>query len=294
MKQQKINNHTKALYFKKIAEELKGYWGSDRWDVRLCPVLKGPWKRNNVYLKFEIIKQPVIRNEIKYYLYKRLVEFSLSPESAWKSHVINDLGRFFEQYYPSMVSIIDVDKDILLNKYKKHLIKHGKSIVKKDKNMNSDFGRTIILIYDFYTSYYDDRDEISKDIWNIHKLDIKVNQVPSNKLINFTNIPFPHRKLVKKYIKERLIIYQNIAEKTAIGYTRSFSLFYSFINEMHPNWDNISELTRDDIVDFIGYLRKTPTGGNSNSKSLYNHTLSKLKISQVINHRDIHTFYPKV
>ena len=50
--------------------------------LRLCPVLKSTWRRNYVYLKFEIIKQPVLRNEIKYYFYKRLVEFSISPETA--------------------------------------------------------------------------------------------------------------------------------------------------------------------------------------------------------------------
>ncbi|MFM1651620.1 hypothetical protein ACI7RC_05915 [Brevibacillus sp. B_LB10_24] len=95
-------------------------------------------------MKFEVIKQPVLRNEIKYYFFKRLTEYSISPETAWRGYVINSLGLFFEQQYPTLVSITDIDKEVMLRNYKKHLIKRGKPIIKKGRSMNSDFVRVFL------------------------------------------------------------------------------------------------------------------------------------------------------
>lgn len=284
MNQKNIEDHPKSMFFKNINEELVGYWGSDKWDVRLCPVLKGIWKRNYVYLKFEIIKQPILRNEIKYYFFKRLTEYSISPETAWKGYVINDLGRFFEQQYPTIVSITDIDKEVMLRNYKRHLIKCGKPLIKKGTSMNSDFVRVFLQLYDYFLSFYDERDEVSKDVWNLKNLNIQYDQVSSNTLINFSYIPVQYRELAKKYIKERVLVHQNMVGRTATSYTRTFSIFFTFINDVHPKWTNLKNLSREDIVGFIIRLRKTPRGGHSNTRHSYNSFLSQDSISLFINH----------
>lgn len=114
------NNHPKVKKFKTIDEELQGFWRLDNWDVRLSPILKGKWIHNANTLHFENIIHPIIRNEIKYYLFKRLTSFSLSPISAWRNHALVEIGLFLRQQYPTITSISDIEKEIMLPKFKNH------------------------------------------------------------------------------------------------------------------------------------------------------------------------------
>lgn len=292
MNQKKNKIEQKNSIAIKIEDELEGYWASDIWEVRLCPVLKDTWKRNYVNLHFHLIKQPALRNEVKYYFYKRLTEYTLSPDTAWRNYVIKDIGYFFNKYFPDVTTFTDIEKDSMLHIYKKHLISRGKPLRKKGLNINSDFIRVFIQLHDFYSSLYDNRDEFSKDIWNFKKINIQFNQVSSNNTINFSYIPNVFRELAKKYIKERLLIHENLAGRTANDYVRMFNLFFSYTNEIHPEWKNLNFLQREDIFGFIERLRKTPNGGYSNARNSFNDSsLTQERVSIIINHLELFLSY---
>ncbi|AVQ97747.1 recombinase XerD [Oceanobacillus iheyensis] len=257
----------------KMENILVGYWASDCWDVRLCPVLNKTWTRNYVYLKFDYILNPHIKREIKYFIAYRLTEYSWSVESAWKGNIIKYLIIFIENKYSHISSFMDVPKDILLKDYKAFLHRKGKPLRKKGKKINSDWVRFFLTLYDFLVEFYDEREETEKDIWNVNKLKIDYNQSSGLRLLNFEMVPPTFKVLLKRYIKEILLVHQSISWGSIHNYVSQLTRFFTFISESYPNWKDIVLLSRQDILDYLAFLRSTPMGGNSSNKKIYENQL---------------------
>ncbi|WP_379546770.1 tyrosine-type recombinase/integrase [Oceanobacillus sojae] len=257
------------VHIEKMESVLVGYWESDCWDVRLCPVLNKIWTRNYVYLKFDYISNPHLKREVKFFIAKRLTEYSWSVESAWRGSIIKHLMNFIENKHSHISSFMDVPKDILLKEYKSFLYKKGKPLRKKGDKINSDWVRFFLTLYDFLFHFYDEREETEKDIWDVSKLNIDYNEASSIRLLNFEQVPSAFKELLKSYIKERLMVHQSLGWGSVHNYVSQLTRFFTFISKSYPNWKDIEMLSRQDILDYIAFLRSTPMGGTSANKTLY-------------------------
>lgn len=89
------------------------------------------------------------------------------------------------------------------------------------------------------------------------------NQTQGEYLISFGPIVEPYREWVKKYLKQRMVIQQNLSFARAKTICPPLSAFFGFIKKLYPDWDNLSLLSREDILLFIQYLRTLPFKGHS-------------------------------
>lgn len=56
-------------------------------------------------------------------------------------------------------------------------------------------------------NFYDTREEIEKDIWDVRKIPgARITKNESDYLLNFTKIPIPFRSLAKRYLKFRITV----------------------------------------------------------------------------------------
>lgn len=81
--------------------------------------------------------------------------------------------------------------------------------------------------------------------------------------LNFNSVPPPFRELMKRYIKNRVLIQESLSWGSAIQNIAKLPVFFSYIHSKYPKWDSLEQLNRKDIEEFIQHLRTTPMGGNS-------------------------------
>jgi integrase len=248
---------------KQIEQELQGYWKSDRWDPIECPLYTSKTNVNKQVVRFINVLNSRITNELKYYFFKCLTESVLKMETVWRrSPAINRLQGFILKYYSNINSILDISYEKFLFHYKTYLFEDGCSELTV-KGYVQLYNR----IHAFFLDWYDERNEIEKDIWNVRKLGIDYNQSTCNDCtLNFNSVPTVFRNLVKKYIKNRLLIQESLSWGSAIQNTTKLQVFFKFIHEKYPNWLSLNQLSRIDIEQFIEFLRTHPMGGNSHYK----------------------------
>ncbi len=264
MSQEQINIQATNRHIEEMNRCLVGYWGSNIWDVRLCPVLKKPWTRNQVYLRFDYISNENIQREIKFYMYKRLTDYTASPASMWRFNVVKTFYQFLSNYYPYVNSVIDISKEKSLKEYQAFLIKKGKSIKTLGFENNSEFINFFLKLYDFIYNFYDEREEVEKDVWDVRNLNLDYNQATTNVKISFIDIPSNFKQMVKQYMKERLILHQSMGWGTARNYISSLRIFFGFISKKKPKWTELKNLNREDILNYIEFLRTTSSIVSSN------------------------------
>lgn len=248
---------------RQIEQELQGYWKSDRWDPIECPLYTSETNVNKQVVRFKNALNSRITNELKYYFFKCLTESVLKMETVWRrSPAINRLQGFILKYYSNINSILDISYEKFLFHYKTYLFEDGCS-----KLTVKGYVQLYNRIHAFFLDWYDERSETEKDIWNVRKLGIDYNQSTCNDCtLNFNSVPTVFRDLVKKYIKNRLLIQESLSWGSAIQNTSKLQVFFKFIHEKYPSWLSLNQLSRIDIEQFIEFLRTHPMGGNSHYK----------------------------
>lgn len=126
-----------------------------------------------------------------------------------------------------------------------------------------------MTLYDFLFDFYDEREETDKDVWNINNLNIEYNEVSTARILSFERVPVHFKQMLKKYIKECLIIHQTLSWGSIRNHLTVINRFLTFLTIRHPGWKDITKLSREDILEYIFFLRSTPMGGVSNNKSFY-------------------------
>ncbi|MFL6555026.1 MAG: tyrosine-type recombinase/integrase, partial [Bacillus sp. (in: firmicutes)] len=260
---QAIKKEAKYLRHEQIEKELQGYWKDDRWDSIECPLYTSETNINKQVVKFNSKLNTRITNELKYYFFKRLTESVLKMETVWgRSPAINRLQGFILKFYPNTNSILDISYEKFLFHYKTYLFEDGCS-----KLTVKGYVQLYNRIHAFFLDWYDERSETEKDIWNVRKLGIDYNQSTSNDCtLNFNLVPTPFKDLLKKYIKNRVLIQESLGWGSAIQNIAKLPVFFNFIHEKYPNWVSLEQLSRNDIEQFIAFLRTHPMGGNSHYK----------------------------
>ncbi|GAB6989922.1 tyrosine-type recombinase/integrase [Paenibacillus pini] len=108
--------------------------------------------------------------------------------------------------------------------------------------------------------------ELEKDKWDVRSLGIPYNQHRADYSISFEHIPSNYRNMVKSYVQQRVIERDSITWQTAKQDVLGITNFFSFLNIAHPEWTDLTELTRGDIDSYYSYLKSNPMGGSSPSQ----------------------------
>lgn len=111
--------------------------------------------------------------------------------------------------------------------------------------------------------YYDERDELEKDIWDVRKLGIDYNKTRSEYRVSFTGIVPKYRSWYKKYCETRLVVQQNWSYARFKSTMRPMCTFFKFIEITHPEWSDLQNLSREDILAFMKYVGQLPSGNSS-------------------------------
>lgn len=236
-------------------------WKSDSWVCNELPFessKKGKVARQHLEFFFENKK---LSFEVKYYLADNLINQIYSPVTVfdgWKSSM-KHFAKFINIYYPDIKSIIEVDREKFLLQYRSYLTQKGLITVFKDKSGNKRPSRHVpifTVLYDFFLSFYDERNETVKDVWDVRKLGIDYNEATNSSYnLDFNKIPTEYRQLIKKYIEQRVIIIQNLTFEIGRRYVKDLSRFFYFIVERYSPQNGLRNINRQDIIDYIGYLR---------------------------------------
>lgn len=101
-----------------------------------------------------------------------------------------------------------------------------------------------------------DEEEYAKDIWDVRKL-TGVRRIPisSDYYMNFSNLPPVFRPLVKAHIRRELV---HRSQSACILKLRAISRFMEYYHARCPQAQDLTALIRQDIEDYMVYLRGLP------------------------------------
>ncbi|MDZ5760793.1 tyrosine-type recombinase/integrase [Carnobacterium maltaromaticum] len=264
---QKINNASP-----KMVPLYRDYWKNDVWLIHELPIKSDQDKlKTQKTINFNYITNAALCSEVKYYLWQGLEKewWLLSTLKQTKIVYFKSIILFLQETYPNMSSVTDQPLDILEKQFKKYLIKIGKSLVRAhtDGKRRNQSLNLLTSFYIFYDSLYDERLEYERDKWRIEQLNIPYNMSRRDKYIHFGHIQQPFRELIKRYLKESLLIQQQITINTAFNVLKKLNYFFDYLKITYPDWVSLRELNRKDIESFLCYLRENDMGGRSSRKN---------------------------
>lgn len=230
---------------------LKEPWNNDVWDLSsiFYKIYNSKQLKLSGILDFTILKNELIKNEIKVFLSEKIENRIVTAGSIeYKFKIFNKLVEFLVTYR-GLKTVIHID----FTKINVELINYFTS-QKVSKSIINDIKSTLRQIQQYWLLKYDTRDEYEKDIWDIRKINpSKISLAQSKYHIKFTDIPEIYKKLAKKYMKVFI-------QKDSIGYCEkrlySIRLFLTFIFEYHNDWNDLKHLKRIDIEHFIGWIHQ--------------------------------------
>lgn len=201
-------------------------------------------KKTGRLADFSGYKSEQLKNEMKYFLLYSMKNGLLSVSNIYVHYnvAIRKIGTLLNGRY-EVNSFADLDERYEAAEYvdNKPEMERLYQLLKRD---------VIIFIKD----YYDDRDEMEKDVWHAaHIPGIKISAAGKREKlsISFIKIPVYYREMVKRFMS-RLVIKRSWSHCTEmIMYIRYF--FGSFYE--HGYTDGLLEkLTRQDIEKYLGWV----------------------------------------
>ena len=237
-----------------IIKCLTSCWKNDVWKIgdSFLDELRPPkWSSTTKSVNFSFF--PLLqRYEVKFMLATRMQnqELRLSTVFAY-GPAIKRLGIFLNTYYPGASSIVDLPYDKAEIQWRTFLIEGGAKV--NYKYANSIYHVVFHQLYSFFVNYYDTREEIEKDIWDVRKIPgVRITENKSSYLLNFTKIPMPFRNLAKRYLKFRITI---VSQSCGSCDLVSLRLFFGFLHERYSTWHDLINLDRKDMEAYLFWYR---------------------------------------
>ncbi|MBN1040389.1 MULTISPECIES: tyrosine-type recombinase/integrase [unclassified Clostridium] len=249
---QKISRNQQSKY-NEIIEYLKqdnGYWlENDKWDLT-----KEFFMGNIVYghrtIDFSTFENYHLKNELKYYIIYSFKENLLKDKYIVRlKTTFKRLAEFLNKNYNGYKSFNNFDRKSFELKFINLLLDNGFTLI--NDRISSMEMNSIPYILDFIKDFYDDREEIEKDIWyskNIKgaKLNATSNRKTNN--LNFTQIPSYYRDTIKRYFRTIITKKSWSHCYNILVYLKYF--FYDFYSNGY-NDGFVENLSREDIEKFI-------------------------------------------
>lgn len=225
-----------------------GYWlKNDKWDLYNNFTYNLNQARGKKFLDFSMFNNKNIRLEVKYYYIYSLKKGLLKPIYiiSKAQAVIKKLAKYINnKKYISIIGLQDDNLNLFLLNEKLAL----NTILMYLPQMNE--------IINFIISFFDDRDEIEKDIWyskNIKGAIIRASGANNSKnvSVNFKNIPKYYRDTVKRYMSSI------ITKRSWSHCCEILIVLIYFFNKFYENGyvdSFLTELSRQDIENYIYWL----------------------------------------
>lgn len=255
---------TKEQTIRHYLEQDNAYWlSNDKWDIT-----KGFFFGNKIharrYIDFSNVRTPKLKNELKYYFLFNFKQELIKPRSLVRlSTALNHFSKFL-----NAASLRGLDKRNIFAQWKLYLINKG---IAFEKSNYSEYFSFSNLVIDFIEDFYDDRDEIEKDIWyskNIIGAKIPASGSSHTKYssINFRAIPLYYRETVKKYFRTI------ITKRSWSHCSEVLKHLVYFLNLFYENGYQdgfIEHLTRSDIERYIYWVNNNLKDKNPTYKSKF-------------------------
>lgn len=237
-----------------IKNKINGYWENDIWDFNSEKLNEYNPRGFKINGYFDLTGfQEYIKEEVKYFLIHKMESRLLTMGTMLNtSSHINLVKEFLIKYYPGISSFIEIKPDKGLMQWRTFLIEEGYKVNKVGKISNLLLRGILNQFLTFFESFYDTRDEFEKDIWDVRNIDnSKISIAQSRYTLNFQAVPHKFKDLLKRYMKVCISRYSvSYCENKIIN----LRLFFDFISWKHEDWEDLRDLSRKDIEDYIAWI----------------------------------------
>ncbi len=249
-----------------LQEQLQGLFASDAW--RVGPSHK-PEKQST--LDFSLLQSNSLKIELKYavsYKFQRK-EWDLEGSKHERNRrCLRLISTWLNRVAPGAQSLLEKSMAQWELSLRTFLIETGQFRVDHPPNKYVNAQQILVYhedrenevirwfrhMYKIVADAYDDRPEVEKDIWDMHKMGLEINPASTSHRLNFTRISQPWlRDLAKEYMRYNVAVHSPGDCLKKLDTLNSFS---RFLASAHPHL-SISELNRALIVEYIGYLRES-------------------------------------
>ena len=225
-------------------------------------------RSKNRQLDFSGMRNQNIKEEIKYYYITKLTSKNKCPELNAYTSVQQTINFLSIKYFDGFNSLLDVNIEIVFDKYEKWRRKKGlktqaytskiNSNIEKQKYIyKSDYFYILRRIFAFFKD--EAKNYFDKDRWIFNELPFQIDQVDcsNNKSISFNKI----KQLGFKIMVKKLCEYELKIRPAGTPLLRTYSLVYfsKYLSKFCIKIDNLDELNNQIIQDYIEYL-KTKSG----------------------------------
>ena len=247
-----------------LHEHLQGLFASDAWRV-------GPPHRpeRQSTLDFSPLQSNALKLELKYAVSCKFQrkEWNIEASMHHKNrqclrHIITWLNRVapraqslleksLEQWELSLRTfLIETGKYRVDRPHNKYV--NAQQILVYHQDRENEIVRWFRQMYKIVADAYDDRPEIEKEVWDLHKMGLEMNLANTTHRLNFTLISQPWlRDLVKEYMRYNLAVH---SPGDCISKMIAMNAFSHFLAQNHPHL-GVAGLDRALMVEYIGYLR---------------------------------------
>ncbi|MGH4140170.1 tyrosine-type recombinase/integrase [Clostridium sp.] len=279
---EKFINADGSVNYKKVSTSY--FIDNDKWNMdffdgieqfkKQCQRYK--YTNKNIYFKFN---NPNINTEIKFIFYHKVFNNEWSFATAFVNNTMfKQLSNFINEKYPTLNSILNLDKDKANFEWVDWLVNNGtKTICNAISKCNGKeyshkmwISNLLNQVYKELVSLADTREEWHKDIWDVRNLEqygIGFNKSKTHYFITFTSIKNKNiRKEVKRYFKQRLLCNNKFSTGNAVFVLNYLCDFINYISQLEPTWNDFKNLERKHIEMYIEWLNSY-TKNNLNQKN---------------------------
>ena len=226
---------------------------------------------------FNISKMPTkgLQNEWKEFISSRAAKCTLYTICGERTKY-NNLCLFFGQAYPNLEHVTDIAWEEMLKNLKKWALKNGikfsyvprKKTYRGNASPENPLFRYLRTMYFFHKDKDSSTPETEKDIWNVDRLEFKVDINPVHRLktISFVGIKnLSMREEAKKVIETALHMYSLIYVSRMIAAMNRFSEYL----DDRTNILSFLDVNRKTIEDFLIYYNTEYPNIKSNTDQVY-------------------------
>jgi integrase/recombinase XerD len=244
--------------------KLSGFWSQDIWPVTEIPVPQNDPNQHHYqrHLRFASPKEG-INTELKY----ALKQLFTNGQWAARDQSIADFLTKFVQYLnenePNTLSLLQHSLSYWEEQFRAFLAKKGyqthkkvdeftKAGVKRTSFKSTYFVCKLRRVYRIVADYHDTRDEWDKDVINVHRLGLDIPASTSIRTLNLSDLrPDWLREASRQYLRYHA---SHKAFATLVKDLGGLKRFSRFLAQHYPSLEP-SELSRQIIIDFVGYLQ---------------------------------------
>lgn len=204
------------------------------------------------------------------------------------------VAPFLMEYYPELKTFSDVDRDVMIRKFKAYLLKTGQPLTYADaRPLYESTGvkdnpaiRYLIRILEFFTPD-DNTFHFEDDVWQLERIDFPL-RVSSVKAVNSINFSKISQETMKEEIKRSCLIrFRTVKVATVMQELYAATYFANYLEEAYPQLDSYIEVDREIIESYLIYLFTEDTR-RKNYRSEICHLKSALtSIGRVTDHFEL-------